>query len=458
MLFNSLEFIYGFLPLTLIAFYLATHYRLPKLAKTFLLLASLFFYAYWKLTYFLLMMVSIIVNYVFAVTLEKYRSKNVLKLSLCWNLGLLGYFKYFNFFIENLNPLFSTALTTVRLAIPLGISFYTFQQITYLVDVYQGKIKRFQLGDYALCVTFFPHLIAGPILHYGQIMPQFSRLRTYRANYRHLFLGIFFFVIGLFQKLVIADFLSPIADRAFMNAHLLNVLEAWGGLFAYSFQLYFDFAGYSNMAIGLGWLFNIQIIQNFNSPYQAVSFIDFWKRWHMSLSQFLKDYVYIPLGGNRLGVSRKYFNILLTMLIGGFWHGAGWTFLLWGFYHGVLLVLNHWADDLKIKFSLIGGRVITFIMICYGWVWFRASHFSEAVEMSKALLGFHGFGKETYFLWKHEVAVLAILGAAALFMPNAQKWSQRLSPTRTWCFLLVIVFLMDLLYLNRESSFLYFQF
>ena len=331
--------------------------------------------------------------------------------------------------------------------------------MTYIIDVYQRKTRTFSLTDYALFVTFFPQLIAGPILHYLQVMPQLNRTRTYFLNHKNFFKGIFFFLVGLFQKVVIADFLNPIADTGFFNATLLSFVESWSALLAYTLQIYFDFAGYSNMAIGLGWLWNVQIPINFNSPYQAHSAIDFWRRWHITLSHFLRDYLYIPLGGNRKGTNRKYINILITMLIGGFWHGAGWTFIIWGGYHGLLLVINNIVEDIGIQIPKILGRVVTFVLVAYGWVFFKSTSWEQITAMTQGLIGLRGFHlKDTYFLWKHQFAFLVIALLVALFIPNAQSWSKKIVPNMRWGLVLIILLITDLLFLNRESAFLYFQF
>lgn len=459
MLFNSLEFIYGFLPVALGLFYLSSKFKLLKLCKVLLLVASLFFYGYWKVSYFGLIILSILVNYAMAVIIEKYRYKSILAVGITFNLGLLGYFKYLTFVINNLKHIFPLTPMAVEVAIPLGISFYTFQQITYLVDVYQRKTKTFTLMEYALFVSFFPQLIAGPIVHYLQIMPQINRTRTYLVKYKNIFLGIFFFMTGLFQKIVIADFLHPIADTGFLNAGLLSFVEAWVVLLAYSLQIYFDFSGYSNMAIGLGLLFNIRLPINFNSPYQATSIIDFWRRWHISLSNFLKDYLYIPLGGNRKGRGRQLSNIMITMLIGGFWHGAGWTFIIWGGYHGMLLVINHSLKNSKFSVQPWIARITTFTLATYGWVFFKSESFSQAMSMTGSLLGANGIRfRDFYFVWKYQVLLCILILGVAMFLPNAQKWSKRLSPTLRWNFAIISLFIINLLFLNRESAFLYFQF
>jgi len=263
----------------------------------------------------------------------------------------------------------------------------------------------------------------------------------------------------MFQKVVIADYVGPIADMGFRNAHLLTAVEAWGALLAYTLQIYFDFAGYSNMAIGLALIFNIRFPVNFNSPYQATSIIDFWRRWHMTLSQFLKDYLYIPLGGNRGGEILRYRNIMLTMLLGGLWHGAGWTFVIWGGYHGLLIVLNHGLQKIRItlpKFLLIGG---TFFFVCYGWVFFRATDISQSWAMTRGLFGLQGirFSNLT-FLGRYNAFTIAFLCMIAWFWPNVEFWAKKIQPSAIWLLFFCLIFLADIFFLNRASTFLYFQF
>ncbi len=450
MLFNSLEFLYLFLPVTAGLFYLASHFRLLRLSKHILLWASFCFYAYWKVSYFLLILFKIITNYFLAVAIGKGGGKRWLWLGAVFNLGILCYFKYWGFL---------TLQTAAVVSIPLGISFYTFTQMAYLEDLHQKKTRFKGLMPYSLFVIFFPHLIAGPIVHYSQIMPQLDRVRTYVATYRNLFAGIFFFLIGLFQKVVIADSLGPMADTGFANAPLLNLLEAWAALLAYAAQIYFDFAGYSNMAIGLALLFNVRFPVNFNSPYQAVSLIDFWRRWHMTLSFFLRDYLYFRLGGNRLGHLRQYANIFFTMLIGGLWHGAGWTFILWGGYHGLLLVLNHFWENRGFKIPRRVGQAVTFFLVVYGWVFFRSPDLSSALEMTRGLFGWHGFQwTGNYFIAKRQMLLLILPLFIIFVFPNAEYWARRMRPSRRWGFVFCALFMAGILCLNSESAFLYFQF
>lgn len=350
MLFNSYTFLFLFLPVTLLVFFRLGKYSHP-LAGLWLFVASLFFYAWWNPAYVGLLLASIAFNYAVGRALVKEQSsgrakvkKSVLIFGLVTDLGLLAYFKYANFFVSSTDALLGQGWQLDPIILPLGISFFTFTQIAFLVDAYRGEIKEANFIHYGLFVTYFPHLIAGPVLHHKEMMPQFARATTYRLHWENFALGFTLFSIGLFKKVVLADGIAPFANALYSAAShgtVLTFLEAWAGALAYTFQLYFDFSGYTDMALGISCLFGVRLPVNFNSPYKAVNIIDFWRRWHMTLSRFLRDYLYFPLGGNRKGPVRRYMNLIATMLLGGLWHGAGWTFVLWGGLHGLYLVINH---------------------------------------------------------------------------------------------------------------------
>ena len=346
MLFNSYVFIFFFLPLTFfIYFFLGKRNSLGS--KAFLVFASLFFYSWWNIAYLPLILTSMGVNYLLGRHLAVQKKKKssfdgrlLLTLGILFNLGLLGYYKYADFFLENINTLLNTHWGLLHLALPLAISFYTFQQIAYLVDSYRNETREYDFLNYAVFVTFFPQLIAGPIVHHAEMMPQFANEKNRRINYQHIAAGLFVFAIGLFKKVVIADTFAQWANIGFDQAPTLTMIDAWATSLSYTFQLYFDFSGYTDMAIGAALLFNIKLPINFNSPYKALSIQDFWRRWHITLSRFLRDYLYIPLGGNRSSKHRIYLNLFLTFLLGGIWHGAGWTFVLWGALHGAAMMLH----------------------------------------------------------------------------------------------------------------------
>jgi len=389
LLFNSYEFIFAFLPITFFIYYYLNQKRLTEASKGFLVFSSLFFYSWWNINYLPIILSSMLFNYIVGNSLNnttknhhRFSKKSLLIFGITLNLILLGYFKYTNFMIENLNYWFFTDnVPNIDIALPLAISFFTFQQISYLVDSYRQETKEYDFLNYALFVTFFPQLIAGPIVHHKEMMPQFSKTRNKVKNYKNIALGLFIFSIGLFKKVVIADTFAVWATAGFDVATTLNLFEAWATSLSYTFQLYFDFSGYTDMAIGLALLFNIRLPVNFNSPYKATDIQDFWRRWHITLSRFLKDYVYIPLGGNRKGEFRTYNNLMATFIIGGIWHGAGWTFIFWGFLHGLALVIHRAWSKLGFKLWTWLAWLITFNFINVAWIFFRAKDWEDAIKV-----------------------------------------------------------------------------
>ena len=396
MLFNSYEFIFLFLPITFFVYFYLTSKRLITGAKAFLVFSSLFFYSWWNIVYLPLILASMLFNYTIGSSLtkenehKKINKKTLLAFGIVSNLLLLGYFKYSDFFIENFNLATNSNFDLLHLALPLAISFFTFQQIAYLVDSYRKETKEYDFLNYSLFVTFFPQLIAGPIVHHKEMMPQFAKTSNLVKNYRNIALGIFIFSIGLFKKVVIADTFAVWATAGFDNATTLNLIEAWATSLSYTFQLYFDFSGYTDMAIGAALLFNIVLPINFNSPYKATSIQDFWRRWHITLSRFLKDYIYIPMGGNRLEEFRTYSNLMITFLLGGLWHGAGWTFIFWGFLHGIALVIHRIWQSLGFRLWTWLAWFITFNFINITWVFFRAKEWKDAMKVIGGMCGLNG--------------------------------------------------------------------
>lgn len=409
MLFNSYAFIFLFLPITWLGFfYLARLHR--AYAAAWLALASLVFYGYWNPAYVGLLLGSIAFNYACGRWIAKagVRQEIQRKTTLLWfaigaNILLLCYYKYANFFLSSVNSLADTRLTLGDIILPLGISFFTFTQIAFLVDTWQGKVKEYDFIHYVLFVTYFPHLIAGPVLHHAEMMPQFARPATYLVNWENVATGLLLFTLGLCKKVLWADSLAPYAAAIFDGAQhgmavgiLPTMYEAWAGALAYTLQIYFDFSGYTDMALGIALMFNVRLPINFNSPYKATSIIEFWRRWHMTLSRFLRDYLYIPLGGNRKGRLRRYVNLLVTMLLGGLWHGAGWTFVIWGGLHGIYLTINHlWRELIAEKYlrwvpgwlGTLSGGGLTFIAVVAAWVVFRADNMAQALVLLKAMFG-----------------------------------------------------------------------
>ncbi len=427
MLFKSWVFLFAFLPVALAGYFLIGRHS-PPAAGVWLGLTSLFFYGWWSITALPLLFGSICLNYWVGMRLSVQAEHSRLgrtatpRVALTWavllNLALLGFFKYVNFFIDNANAALGALgvqpWTALSVILPIGISFYTFTQIAFLVDCWQGKVRERSFAHYLLFVTYFPHLIAGPVLHHAQMMPQFRSLKTYRPDFDQIALGIAIFVMGLCKKLLIADPLGTYADAFFagvLAGQPANFAIARVGVLAYTLQIYFDFSGYSDMAIGLSLLFGISLPVNFRSPYQATSMIEFWRRWHISLSNFLRNYLYIPIGGNRHGPWRRHLNLLVTMLLGGLWHGASWTFVLWGAAHGILLIVNHlWRCAIRssasqssvfmrsVSNSALASRscsllgwALTFICIVFTWVLFRAENLSTAGTIFQAMLGLNGF-------------------------------------------------------------------
>ena len=400
MTFNSYEFIFAFLPITFFIYFYLNSKRLTVASKGFLVFASLFFYSWWNIAYLPLILISMLFNYTIGNSLSKsndenkkglkktFSNKSILIFGIICNVSLLAYYKYADFFIENFNLVTSSNVNLLHLVLPLAISFFTFQQIAYLVDSYRGETKEYDFLNYALFVTFFPQLIAGPIVHHKEMMPQFASSWNMVKNYKNIALGLFIFSIGLFKKVVIADTFAVWATAGFDTATTLNLFEAWATSLSYTFQLYFDFSGYTDMAIGIALLFNIKLPINFNSPYKATNIQDFWRRWHITLSRFLRDYVYIPLGGNKISSFRTYSNLLATFVIGGFWHGAGWTFVFWGFLHGMALIIHRIWSNLGFKMNTILAWFITFNFVNIAWVFFRAKEWDDAIKVLKGMFTF----------------------------------------------------------------------
>jgi len=407
MLFNSYEFIFIFLPLSFFIYFYLLEKRLVTGAKGFLVFASLFFYSWWNIAYLPLILTSMLFNYTIGNSLNenfkkiRIHKKSLLIFGVISNLALLGYFKYTDFFLENFNLLFDGSVPLLHLALPLAISFFTFQQIAYLVDSYRGETAEYDFLNYSLFVTFFPQLIAGPIVHHAEMMPQFASKWNLVKNYKNIATGIFIFSIGLFKKVVIADTFAKWATAGFDIAPTLNMIEAWATSLSYTFQLYFDFSGYTDMAIGAALLFNIKLPINFNSPYKALDIQDFWRRWHITLSRFLRDYIYIPLGGNRKGSFRTYTNLLATFILGGIWHGAGWTFVFWGFLHGMALVIHRGWKALGFTMPKVLAWFITFNFINIAWVFFRAKDWSDAIKVLSSMVGMHGIVLQEKYIQKY---------------------------------------------------------
>lgn len=471
MLFNSIEFLFVFLPVTFAVYFLLNKLKLIKAATFWLVFASLFFYSYWKIDYLPLILCSMIFNYFVGYILTHEKMKINRKLLLIFgiisNVLLLGYFKYFDFLINNINYILHTGFDTLKIALPLGISFFTFTQIAYLVDAYKREVKEYNFLNYALFVTYFPHLLAGPILHHKEMMPQFANLRKRFINHKNISIGLFLLSIGLFKKVMIADNLSPFVQSVFDSLAAISCLESWIASLAYSFQLYFDFSGYCDMALGISYLFNIYLPVNFNSPYKADNIQDFWRRWHITLSRFLKNYIYIPLGGNRSGEIKTYRNLFLTFLIGGIWHGANWTFIIWGILHGLAICVHRFWKKFNINVNQYLSILLTFIFINFTWVFFRSNSVNKAIEILKGMLGFNRMSsfeidKMRFAFEGNPEKISIILLAACIILvfciKNSKEFVAKFKPTSLNFLITIILFITSILSLNKFSEFLYFQF
>jgi D-alanyl-lipoteichoic acid acyltransferase DltB (MBOAT superfamily) len=493
-LFNSYAFIFAFLPVVVAVYYWIGK-RNASLTAWWLIAASLFFYGWWSTRHVWLLIASIAFNYCAGLSLARLEAtaarRLVLVVSVTANLALLSYYKYANFFLDTLERLGGPSHHIAGLVLPIGISFFTFTQIAFLVDVWQRKASEYRFSHYALFVLYFPHLIAGPILHHGEMMPQFKSGQAHRFPAENLSVGLTVFVIGLFKKVVIADSVAVYVEPVFgASAAPLGLVDAWCGVLAYTFQLYFDFSGYSDMAVGMSRMLGIKLPVNFYSPYKAASIVEFWRRWHMTLSRFLRDYLYVPLGGNRKGKARRYVNLMVTMMLGGLWHGASWTFVAWGALHGLYLVINHgwraaWrraqlsAAHADSTAGRMAGRVVTFVAVVIAWVFFRAESIDSAFAILAAMAGLNGVPLEAgardtvKFVW------LAVLLAFVWVLPNTFQIMERFEPALPgteraampgglgflrwrpnwgWAAAFCVVAIASVLLVSRESVFLYYQF
>ncbi len=475
MLYNSFDFIFVFLPICLALYFLSAKLSL-RLANVVLTLMSFGFYGYWDWTHpaqhgpplgnMMVLVASILLNYTIGALVRKHRHVGLLATGITINLLVLGYFKYTNFLLFNINAILDGSIPLWQIALPLGISFFTFTQIAFLVDAHRGLAKEMDFFRYCLFVTFFPHLIAGPIVHHSQIMPQFADPGAKRWNPHNVNIGIAFFCLGLAKKVLIADAVAPWANAVFSAGGPVASADAWLGSLSYAMQLYFDFSGYSDMAIGLAMLFNVRMPDNFDAPYRAAGIVDFWRRWHITLSNFLRDYLYIPLGGNRKGPTRRRINLLLTMLLGGIWHGAGWTFAIWGAWHGILLTINHlWSQNHRPMPAWL-SRPVTFLAVLVGWVFFRANSTPDAVHLlGRMFIPVGDAARSAAILdWRYAAPVLAVLLVFVNVMPTTKRWieSKPLGLARAVglgiLFFICLLMMRNAFLTNTPSQFIYFQF
>lgn len=487
MLFNSYIFIFLFFPLTLMGYYGFHRAGWHKAALVFLTGMSFWFYGYDNMYYLPILIFSLLINYGISLLLEKNAARWMrllfLWLGIAFNIGILFYFKYYDFFIENINLLWKTGFPALGLLLPLGISFYTFQQLSYVIDSYRGECKGYRFLEYAAYVSFFPQLIAGPIVYHSELIPQFRNSQNQKPNFVNLSRGIYAFALGLAKKVLLADTFSKIVTIGYGNIGGLNTPSAFLVMVCYSLQIYFDFSGYCDMAYGIGYMLNVKLPVNFNSPYKAQSIGGFWDRWHMTLTRFFTKYIYIPLGGNRRGTARTCLNVFLVFLISGLWHGANWTFILWGAIHGFLTVLERITKSPALKIPKFMKTAATFLLVTFAWSLFRANSINDALALWHQLFQ-GGFG-EIYppitekcqdlievsllyraglggiissFPWLPPVFLTLISLAGCFFLKNTQEKTESLKLTNRKLIVVIALMLWSIMSLSEISEFLYFNF
>lgn len=490
MLFNSYIFIFLFLPITLIGYYILNHFQKYKAAMAFLVGMSLCFYGYNNIYYLGILIVSILLNYLIIEIMDRLNSEkpDVLKkiclvFGVALNIGILFYFKYYDFFIENMNSWFGTDFVLIHVMLPLGISFYTFQQLSYVIDYYQGNSEKYGLLEYAAYVTFFPQLIAGPIVYHSELIPQFRERSRKQIDFEYMSKGMYAFALGLAKKVLLADTFSKVVTVGYGAVGNLNTTSALIVMICYSLQIYFDFSGYCDMACGIGYFFHVELPVNFNSPYKAKSIVDFWDRWHITLTRFFTRYVYIPLGGSRKGKIRTYINIMIVFLISGIWHGANWTFILWGVINGIGNVIDKLCNKLFERVPKIIRVGVTFIFTTFAWSLFRADSIKQAKQLWSQVFN-SGFGNVyepilEVFNDLTEITLLYHLGfssvmeympsfllvafmllsmAGCFFMKNTQEKVNSMKYNLWEMLVTVVLTVWSILSLSQVSEFLYFNF
>ncbi len=486
MLFNSYIFILLFLPLCLAGYYTINHFGFHKTGLLFLLGMSLWFYGYFNPWYLLLICASISTNYCIyrLLLLNKNTGRNriILIAGIIFNLGVLGYFKYTDFFIKNINAVFKTDIPLQDILLPLGISFFTFQQISFIADTYREQPDaefRYSFLEYAAYIAFFPQLVAGPIVTHDILVPQLKDENKKSIDWEYMSKGLAIFTLGLAKKVLLADAFGNVVNLCFPSVELLNTATAFIVMLSYTFQIYFDFSGYSDMAIGLGWMLNIDLPVNFNSPYKAKSVSEFWDRWHMTLTSFFTKYVYIPLGGSRKGAARANMNVFIVFLLSGLWHGAGWNFILWGIMHGIAMIFERVFSKYIIKIPNAIRWVLTFGFVNVTWVFFRASDIRSALSLLRSIAGLNSdsidliAGQYSPFMKKLAeqlslsgmlppfIPIVLFLAAAliiVLFLPNAKAIAERSVNYKLTAIGLAVLLTWCVFSFSGMTTFLYFNF
>jgi len=484
MLFNSFIFILAFLPICLIGYFGLNKTKKYRVAQLFLLVMSLIFYGFYNPWYVLIIVSSVLVNFGVYKLIGKWqgmpKAKAAMIVGVVFNILLLGYFKYTDFFIGNINTIFKTDIAFLKIALPLGISFFTFQQISFVVDAYKKEVPNYNFIEYACFVTYFPQLIAGPIVTHDELVPQFLDENKKRFNYDNFAQGLYIFAVGLGKKVLLADIFNYAVDYGYKIPDSINATESLLTILAYSLQLYFDFSGYTDMATGVAKMMNIDLPMNFDSPYRAVGVSDFWKRWHATLGRFLTKYVYIPLGGNRKGLARTCLNTMIVFLLSGLWHGAAWTFVVWGALHGLMMVIERLCNKLFVKIPKIIRIVYTFIFVTFAWVIFRADSFKQAITIignlftksytainDNYLEGFRTIELrkvfsiipiEDKFKYITIVGYYAVALIIVFFTKNSRKQIENFKPNAIKWIWALFILLWSIYSMTGISAFLYFNF
>ncbi len=486
MLFNSYVFIFLFLPITLFIYFKLNKRSWTRLSMVWLIVISLVYYGWFNPIYVLLIVGSILFNYAIGKWLtrnkgaDRLKRKFVLIFGISGNLLPLGYLKYADFFISNFNLFLPSRAPLLHIALPIGISFFTFTQIAYLVDAHRGETEEYPLSVYALFVSFFPYLLAGPIVHHREMTTQYKQLKGRILDDSNLTGGLYLFFIGLFKKVVLADTLAGWVTNGFDHAATLTLVEAWAVSISYTLQLYFDFSGYTDMALGSAEMFNIKLPINFNSPYRSFNIQEFWRRWHITLGRFVRNYIYIPLGGNRMSEIRTLFNLMVVFFLVGLWHGAGWTFVFWGCLHGGALAIHRLWRQFNIRMPRFLAWVLTFNFVNAAWIFFRAKTFEDALKVLKGMMGMNGVvfpeslgrrwgGLQNYGVrfgqWlaniggdEKTIILIVVFMLIALVSRNSNEIVARFKPNYYNLIFMCVVAVMSILYLSSYSEFLYFRF
>lgn len=472
MIFSSYSFL-GFLAIVFAGYYLLNHVGKQTLSKYWLVLSSFYFYAQGSLRFLPFFIFTVFFNYLIGTAIIRQKTHGMKKLffaiGLFENIALLGYFKYVDFFLENVNAIFSTSFNLLQIALPIGISFFTFQLIAYIVDCYRGETKEYSMVNYLLFITFFPQLIVGPIIHHGDIVPQFENKENLKFNMNHIMLGLFIFSIGCAKKVMLADPLTGFAQTFFADVYSAGFFQANASVLAYTISYYFDLSGYADMAIGLGLLFNIHLPQNFNSPYKSRNFRDYWRRWHISLSKFLSDYIFRSVYKKGDGSMRFYSAVMLTFLVSGFWHGAGWRFVLWGVINGVFVCMAHFMTRRNWALHYSFAWVLTFIGILGTRVIFVASSTSEALYVMKKMIDlsvFNGWAKSAILMDgldfivtnAYVMSILAVSLIIVFFMKNTTQITENFTFSKKYAIITGILLTLSIFQMSNVADFLYFQF